>query len=127
MSAANFEIVRSSDREMLEALKAMHADGAVQCQKFIFTFLSEGQVEVVGDGISSNEQLESLAGENVRVFRNVKIETPLGHIAVKRHDDSNGDKDNTKPFDKVAVNPVNRQQPEPLQLARLVAFAQKHL
>ena len=73
MSTADFEIVRSSDREMLEALKAMHADDAKQCQKFVFTFLSEGQIEVNGDRILCNEELESLAGDHVRVFRNVKI------------------------------------------------------
>ncbi len=133
MPAAKFNIVRSSDREMVSALQAMQVAGVgdLTCDRFVFAFLAEGQIKIAGDEIASDEQLKGLTAESVRVFRNIKIGTPLGTISIQRHQDGNVEADNPEPFDTVTVNyppqanPQNKPAPE--KFARLVAFAQKHL
>ncbi len=129
MEPAIFNVIRSSDREMLEALKAMHADGdnTPECQEFVFTYLFGEKRPVAADAIASDAELESLAGENVRLFRQVSVETAVGKITIERHAPGNSRMDNTAPFDKVTVDLVGGPAPAPLAFAGLVAFAQKHL
>lgn len=124
-----FQIVRSGDAELLDALKSMAADGAgdVACQNFTFAYLSGGSCEVAPGDLDTNGELNAAATKHGRVFQNVRITTPVGDVVIQRHNEGQRSHDNTRPFDIVSVTPNNQQQPHPSSVAQLIAHAQQHL
>ncbi len=128
MQSVNFNIIRSNDREMIEALKAMVANGKddVAPQSFTFSFLSDGELQIAVGEFESHEKLKAIISDNVRVFRSIRIDTPLGIISIQRHGQP-ANHDNTQPFDSVSVGPGPTPHPKAEELARLVSFAQQYL
>lgn len=129
MTSVNFNVVRSSDRELVDAVNAMVANGHgdVASQRIHFSFLSGGDIQIPAADLGTNEVLKSVVSDDVRLFSAVRIETALGQVSIQRHDPKGANFDNTQPFDTVSVSPRSEPRPQPHEFSRLVGFAQKHL
>ncbi len=127
MNPVTFQVVRSSDRELLDVLREMVSagDGKPACQKMIFIYLSGDQFEIGPSVISTHEELNSAVVGDVRVFSSVALYYPGAIVKIGRHQEGDGHRDNERPFDQVTVSP--QQNPSARDFARVLAFAQQCL
>ena len=128
MSNAIYNVLRTTDVELVEILKNMVSDNTiVQITKLVFYFLSEGQFEINQPSIESISKNENVCAilENVRLFRQVYIYTNLDTVFIRRNDASLGSStDNHSPFDLVEVQCQNGKSP--LSIIQLGTFVQQH-
>lgn len=135
MHAIQFNIIRSSDRQLFDAINAMitDSDDRIAVSSLKLTYLFDESIEITAQDIPNHPQLTSTLTDHIRVFRYVDINTALGRIRIVRSDPglngkaADNHRDNSQPFDTVAVDPRGDPQLKPEEFSRLVGFAQQYL
>ncbi len=134
MANGSFNIIRTSDQELVRAIKRLllseNADDQLGWTeaKFIFLGADAGELVFSKDEFKSIENNPFVLEENSRLFQSMTITTAAGSVKVKRQDANDPKLDNTEPFDKVIVNSAAASNIEEAQnnYRKLLVCAQRH-
>lgn len=121
--AAQQKILRATDKQIVDAFRAISADIDVQAATLTFTLFAEGKpsnfTAELGQ-IDANESIQQLLDQNSVLFHTLSIHyPPLDHLSISI--------ERAEPFDLLRISVRQPGQPPPEVQAAAVASVDRHL
>lgn len=123
MQHVSFQIMRTSDKEIVEAINRFVEDKATNSEKIHFQFLSDASIEIAANELTGHKQLNALVTADSRLFGRITLHCGGLPVVIVRHAQSGTGNDNDKPFDSVNIDP---RKADFVQVAQLIGKAQAY-